>query len=168
MYQEMKSKQIKQYQKDLTMQFTNQQQAGTEEANGFKCTKYTADFKDNDGSKGSGSYWVNSDEIIVRAVMTSKRRFKTTETTMNITNLKVGDQPDELFEVPAGYSSMGLGALMGNAFGKSQEDAPEAHSGDQPKTDDPEQQSANDGAAADNAVKNVRNALKGLFNRNKN
>lgn len=158
MFQEVKSKRIKQYQKDMNMQFTNQQKVGMEEANGFKCAKYTADFDDNNGTKGTGTYWINSDDIMVRAVMTSKRRRKTTETTTDITNLQVGDQPDDLFEVPEGYKSFGLGALLGNSQQNSQEPRPQS---DQERA----QNESNDETTEEGRGKNVRKALKGLFGR---
>lgn len=166
MFQEVKSKRIKQYQKDLTMRFSNQQKVGTEEANGYKCTKYTADFKDNDGNEGTGTYWITADDIMVRADMTSKRRRKTTQTTLNLTNLKVGDQADELFEVPAGYNSLGFGALMGNAMRQSrQNDRPRS---DQERAQNGDADEQTEEPAEKGRGKNVRNALKGLFGGGKN
>jgi len=160
MYQEVNSKRAnKQFQNSATMQFTNQQELGTEEANGFMCTKYTADFADEAGNTGNGTYWVNSDNIVVRAVMTTKRRRKTTETTMDLTNVQVGDQPDELFEVPANYQSLGLGGLFrqsrNNNSNASQDPDTTAQSDEAPPEDAPEE----------GRGKNVRKALKGIFGR---
>lgn len=161
MFQEVKSKRIKQYQKDMNLQFTNQQQTGTETVNGFSCTRYTADFTDDEGTKGTGTYWINSDDIMIRAVMTSKRRRRTTETTIDLSNLKVGDQPDELFEVPGSYQSLGFGSLMGNAMRPSRNDRPVSDQEREPEMQDeqaPESENGNDGQG-----KNIRKALKGLF-----
>lgn len=111
-YQEVKSGGIEQFRSDMDTNITNQQEVGTEQMNGYECTKYTADFSGTDGTTGSGTFWVNSDEIVVRAVMTAQEGNQTVDTVMDLTDLDVSDQPDELFEVPEGYQSFGLEALM--------------------------------------------------------
>jgi len=41
-----------------------------------------------------------------------KRRRKVERTVTNLTDIEQGDQPDELFEIPASYQAISLGALF--------------------------------------------------------
>jgi len=124
-YQELSSKRLKQYQSNAGMEFTNQQQVGSETVNGYDCKKYTAQYRDNDGNTGDGTYWVNSDNLVVRAEWTHKQRRRTHETILNLTNIQMGDQDDSLFELPQGYNSLGLGNMFRDAMrGSSRQDRP--------------------------------------------
>lgn len=168
MYQEVKSKRIKQYQSNMGVEFSNQQKLGRETVNGIQTTKYSADYKDNDGQTGTGVYWVTDDEIVIKGEMQLQRRRKTIETTWELTDLKIADQPDELFEVPAGYNSLGLGGLFSNAMKQSrQNDRPKsdqemaaeaANDSGSEQTSDQAEEPAEDG-------RNVRKALGKLFRR---
>jgi len=159
MYQKLNSKRAqKRIQSGTLMSFTNQQELGRENVNGYDCTKYTADFEDPSGTSGTGTYWISDDKIMVRAIMNSKRRRKTTETVMNVTNIKVGDQPDELFEIPAGYSSLGFGSLLR----QSQESN---NTSDQVEDTSQPEQAPTEEQPEEGRGKNMRKALKGLFGR---
>ena len=166
MYQEVKTKRIKQYQNNTKMAFSNQQKVGQETVNGYNTTKYTADFEDEDGKVGSGEFWVTGDEIVVRAVMQHKRRRRVEETTMDLTNLKIADQPDELFEKPAGYKPLGFGGMFSEAMRQSRSE--DSQSSQSEPAEAPAESMADDGADADTEEgrgKRARKALGRLFGR---
>lgn len=165
MYQEVKTKRIKQYQSNMGIEFTNQKTIGRETVNGYETTKYTADYKDNDGQTGTGTYWITDDQIPVKTVMQIQRRRKVTETSMELSNLKVVDQPDELFEVPATYNSLNLGGLFSNAMQQPRNNQPlsDQEQAEQ-QTKGTTDQATDDGAQQEEGRgKNVRKALGRLF-----
>jgi hypothetical protein len=167
MYQEVNQKRVKQYQANLNARFSNQQELGSESVNGYQATKYSADYQDDDGQSGTGLFWVTDDGIVIRSEMQFKRRRSVEETTINLTNLKVGDQPDELFQAPAGYSSLGLGSLFGNAMrGGQNQNRNNGPVSDQERAQDPaysdEEQAAEPEPQESNG-KRARKALGRLF-----
>ena len=124
MYQEVEAKTLDGYQNNMEFSFTNQKEVGRENVNGYDTTKYTADYKDNDGEVGSGTFWVTDDDIIVRTVMKLQHDGKSEEDITNLTDLKVADQPNELFEIPAGYNTLNLKDLFSEAMEESATSAP--------------------------------------------
>ena len=177
MFQEVKNKRIEQYRQDTDMRFENQKKVRSESANGYPATVYTADFVNGEGKQGSGTFWVTRDNIVVRAVLETQERRKMVESTMNLTNLQVGDQPDELFEVPSNYKSFGLGGLFSNAMRQSREPRRNETETEQPDTGSVEQpmvdQSADTASSAPDSAddeqptrrKEMRKALGRLFGR---
>lgn len=162
MYQEVKTKRIKKYQDNAKLTFSNQQKVGQETVNGYNTTKYTADFEDEDGKIGSGEFWVTGDAIVVRAVMQHQRRRRTEQTTMDLTNLKIADQPDELFEKPAGYRPLGFGGMFSEAMRQSRSDNAQ---GSQPDNAEAPAETVNDDSAEpeEGRGKRARKALGRLF-----
>ncbi len=112
MYKTISGKQVRKFQGNMGMEFSNQQEVGRETVNGVSTTKYTADQVDPQGNSGTGTYWVTDGGILVRSEVEVKRRRKVERTTTNLTDLKIGDQPNELFEIPASYQTMSLGSLF--------------------------------------------------------
>jgi len=119
MYKTIRGKSLKKFQTNWGMEYTNQQELGRETVNGVSTTKYSADHVDPDGRNGSGTYWVTDGGILVRSEMEVKRRRKTERTTTNLTNIQMGDQPDELFEIPATYKPISLGSLFSGGNGQN-------------------------------------------------
>ena len=112
MYKTMSGKSLKKFQGTMKMEYSNQQEVGSETVNGVSTTKYTADHVDPQGKSGTGTYWVTDGGILVRSEVEVKRRRKVERTVTNLTDIEQGDQPDELFEIPASYQAISLGALF--------------------------------------------------------
>jgi len=170
MYQEVSAKQMKRFRSDYGIQMTNQQELGRETVNGMSTTKYTADHQDSDGRAGSGTYWVTDNGIMVRSETLTQRRRREIKTTVDFTNIVEGDQPDELFEVPANYQSFGLGALFSGG-GRNANRGNDGPISDQERaqnqtSDDSYDESYDDGQSAEEPEtrgKKARKALGRLF-----
>jgi hypothetical protein len=78
-------------------------EVGKETLDGHATTKYKLLMKD--GSAG-GFIWITGEGIPVKMDMLSKSGGEKTRVTMTLSNLKVGAQDPQLFEVPADYSAM--------------------------------------------------------------
>ena len=92
-------------------------EVGPETVNGIKATKSKVVMTDSKGNKMGGFMWRTSDGIAVKTDILAigsgnKMRMKS-----ELTNLKVGHQDPALFEIPAGYAPMSMGAMMGGAMG---------------------------------------------------
>jgi outer membrane lipoprotein-sorting protein len=79
---------------------------GSETIDGHKVDKYKSIFEDAKGNRGGGYYWITKDGIPLKMDMVFKDGEKKHRMTMTLKELKVGPQPDSLFEIPAGYSGM--------------------------------------------------------------
>ena len=89
---------------------------GSETIEGHATTKYKLLMKDGDAG---GFMWITQDGIPVKMDMLSKSGRKKTRMTVTLTNLQIGPQDAQLFELPGGYSAMpSMGNLRG-AFGLS-------------------------------------------------
>lgn len=75
---------------------------GTETVNGRSCEKWEIT-----GPQGKQTVWI--DQTLHFPI----RSASSDGNTMDLTNVKEGSQPASLFEVPAGYSKMDLGGMMG-------------------------------------------------------
>jgi len=89
---------------------------GSETVNGVKTTKSKVIMTGARGVKMGGFIWTSKDGITVKldAISVdkkSKERFK-----IELKNLHIGKQNPALFEIPAGYTKMGMGG-MGNLMG---------------------------------------------------
>ena len=86
---------------------------GTESIEGFEVTKYKMLLKD--GSAG-GFIWITQEGIPVKMDMLSKSGREKSRMTMTLTNLTIGAQDPQLFELPADYNAMpSFGFGGGNA-----------------------------------------------------
>jgi len=88
-------------------------QVGIETVAGFEATKYKMLMRD--GSAG-GFIWITTEGIAVKMDMLSKAAGTKTRMTMTLSNVQIGAQDPQLFEVPEGYTSMP--AMGGLGFGK--------------------------------------------------
>ena len=76
-------------------------QLGSETVNGIKCNKYELT---DDGEKVT--YWIaKKEELPVRII--------TSETEVNYRNIRTGNQPDQLFQIPAGYRKLVMPQIPG-------------------------------------------------------
>jgi hypothetical protein len=86
----------------------------SETVGGYRTDKYEVTVTEPEGGSFSGTVWVTDERIPVRMEMADEggRLF-----VMEQTNIEIGAQPDELFEIPAGYAKLDLGGL-GAVFGE--------------------------------------------------
>jgi len=85
--------------KDLEKEATR---LGSETVNGIKCNKY--ELTDDEG--GKITYWISKkDNIPVRIV--------TPDSEVNYRNIRFSHQPDQLFQIPAGYRKFALPKMPG-------------------------------------------------------
>lgn len=97
---------------DLSNAKVEATEVGTETINGVKTRKLKVIVTTDKGKMG-GFFWKTPDDILVKSDLIaidkgSKMRMKS-----ELTNLKIGPQDPALFEIPAGYRSMSMGAMMG-------------------------------------------------------
>ena len=86
---------------------------GTETIEGFETTKYKMLLE---GGSAGGFIWITQEGIPVKMDMLSKSGRKKSRITMTLTNLTIGAQDPQLFELPADYSAMpSFGFGGGNA-----------------------------------------------------
>lgn len=90
---------------------------GTETVNGIKTTKSKVVMTDSKGNKMGGFMWTTPDGIAVKTDILAIGNGNKMRMKSELTNLKVGPQDPALFEIPAGYSPMGMGGMMGGAMG---------------------------------------------------
>jgi len=87
---------------------------GSDAIEGHATTKYKLLMKD--GSAG-GFIWITDDGIAIKMDMLSKEGGKKTRMTVTLTNLKVGPQDAQLFELPSGYAAMPSMGNLSGSFG---------------------------------------------------
>ena len=93
--------------------FSEASKVGRETINGFDCTKYKAKFKDKQGGKGGGYYWVSDEGILMKVDMIyQSRKQKGQRMIFEMRDVQIGPQDPSQFEVPANYSKMGFGSMM--------------------------------------------------------
>jgi hypothetical protein len=114
MYKEVAADQVQITGANLS--FSEVSEIGTENINGHDCTKYRAKFKDAQGGKAGGYYWVSNDGILMKVDMIYKsRKQKGERMTFEMRDLEVGPQDPSYFEVPSNYSSMGFSMARGSS-----------------------------------------------------
>jgi len=69
-----------------------------------------------DGTAG-GFIWITSDGVPVKMDMLSKSGGEKTRITMTLTNLKIGAQDPQLFEVPGDYKALPKFGVAGGLSG---------------------------------------------------
>ncbi len=141
---------------------------GREEINGFSTTRYRMRAENTDGSVVAGQIWLTEDNIAVQTRMSVESGAQTGEILISLQDLKIGDQPDNLFEIPAGYQQFNVSGIPGAAFG----DADRASNPDDPSFADELTDAVQEGvedALVEETQRGVRDAvsrrLRGLFDR---
>lgn len=82
---------------------------GRETVNGIPATKYRAIAPEQDGKAMRGYMWITADGIPVRMDLADGKD----RVLMELRDLAVGPQPAALFEPPAGYQRLAIGAGSG-------------------------------------------------------
>ena len=147
---------------------------GDEEVNGQRTTKYEITVRDPGGQTAAGTLWATSQMIPVKMDMVVDGG---EHVVVELRDIEIGPQPDELFEVPAGFTRLSLGNLgaiaegfqgaAGGAAGSPQRGAPGAAADPSPAEDgaaDGATEAATEGVR-DGVRENVGRRLRGIFNR---
>ncbi|HXH72085.1 MAG TPA: DUF4412 domain-containing protein [Mariprofundaceae bacterium] len=90
---------------------------GEETINGIPTQKSKVIMTAKDGSKMGGFWWTTKDGIVVKMDMIAKDKGSKMRMKIELSKLKVGKQPASLFEIPSGYSKMGMPGMGGSGGG---------------------------------------------------
>lgn len=93
---------------------------GTETKLGRTVTKRKVIVKNGEGVKEGGFYWIDSDNIMLEYAFVFVREGEKQKIHYVVTDLNVGSQPDDLFDLPSGYKkggAMGMFSSIGDAAG---------------------------------------------------
>ena len=99
------------YSGDFSRDTVLHEKLGEETVNGIKAVKNKVTVKDPQSGEFEGLMWLSEDGIIVK--------METDQMTLDLKNIKMGKQDPQVFEVPAGYSKMGMpgmGGMLGSMF----------------------------------------------------
>jgi len=114
MYMEMpigQSDTKKEEKTDLSAYKIEQTPMGQETVNGVVLNKGKMIMTGKDGSKMGGFMWTTKEGIIAKMDALSVEKGKKDRFKLEMTNLKIGKQPADLFEIPKGYEKMDMGAM---------------------------------------------------------
>lgn len=147
--------------------FSEASEVGRETIDGFDCTKYKAKFKDKQGGKGGGYYWVSDEGILMKVdVIYQSRKQKGQRMVFAMRDVQIGPQDPNEFEVPANYSKMGFGNMIGQMGQNPQAQGNNGQQYEEPGLDEQIGDVVEDEteqAVVDEARVSVRKGLKKLF-----
>lgn len=109
-----------------TMEVVEFVEIGDEDVDGYDTTKYRVVARDKRGEQMTGHYWITEERIPVRMEMDFQMEEGPTHVIVRIEDLSIGDHPDSLFEVPAGYNKLDRSMMpdFGNrGFGERMKDS---------------------------------------------
>lgn len=86
---------------------------GREELNGLMTTKSKVIMTGKDGSKMGGFWWISDEGVLVKMDVISVEKGEKLRMKRELRNIEVGRQSPDLFEIPAGYTSMSMGLASG-------------------------------------------------------
>jgi len=135
---------------------------GPDTVNGMETTKHkTIAKRTGSEDKFGGFSWQTADGIVVKMDLISVEQGKKERFKLELTNLAVGAQDPQLFEVPAGYqktsmAGFGLGAMGGAMGGDKEAQVPEPPAA--PAKDAPPKE-----GGMGETLKGVGKGLKGLL-----
>lgn len=112
-YMEMDMKEGKKQSKDINDCDIRQKSVGQETVNGLRTTKNKISMTCPGDNAYDGTMWVTKDGIMVKMDATLTGRDVKGTMKIELKNIKIARQDPKLFEIPAGYSKMGLGGLFG-------------------------------------------------------
>lgn len=167
MYRELDTKALQEA-GSADFDFSEASEIGREAINGYDCTKYKTKFKDKQGGKGGGYYWVSDDGIIMKVDMIfQNRKQKGQRMVLEMLELEIGPQDPSEFEVPDNYSKMGLGGMLGRMGQNPQARANGGQQNEEPdfgeQVGDAAEEDEAEGAVVDKARNSVRKGLGKLF-----
>ena len=149
--------------------FSEASEVGRERINGHDCTKYKAMFKDKQGGTGGGYYWVSDEGILMKVNMIyQSRKLKGQRMVFVMSDVQIGPQDPSQFEVPANYSKMGFGSMMGQMGQDPQLQGNNGQPYEEPDLDEQVGDAVEDEAeqaVVDEARNSVRKGLSKLFKR---
>ncbi len=96
---------------DLSAYKIDQTPMGQETLNGIVMNKGKMIMTGKDGSKMGGFMWTTKEGIIAKLDALSVEQGKKDRFKLEMTNLKIGKQPANLFEIPKGFEKMDMGAM---------------------------------------------------------
>jgi hypothetical protein len=111
---------------------------GREEVNGIMTTKSKVIMTGADGSKMGGFWWTSDDGLLVKMDVISVDKGEKLRMKRELSNISIGAQPRDLFEIPSGYTTMSMG-LAGGVLGMPAASG-EANAGEQPAEAKPAEQ----------------------------
>lgn len=114
MYMEMSMGQSvakKEEKTDLSAYKIEQTPMGQETLNGIVMNKGKMIMTGKDGSKMGGFMWTTKEGIVAKMDALSIEKGKKDRFKLEMSNLKIGKQPADLFEIPKGYEKMDMGAM---------------------------------------------------------
>lgn len=97
-----------------------QTEEGKEEINGYATTKYKGIFRDPQGRKGGGYFWLTEEHgIPIKSDIIQNTADGKMRVHMELTDLELGPQPASLFEVPQSYQAMpgNMSGMLGGSSG---------------------------------------------------
>ncbi|MEM7430607.1 MAG: DUF4412 domain-containing protein [Pseudomonadota bacterium] len=115
--------------------FSDIKEVGRETVDGVDCRKIKAKFKDAEGTKSRGHYWVSDDGVLMKIDMTYRNKGRKGERLiLTMRDVVVGSQDAEHFEVPADYReiSLSMSSVIPSGTG-DQSDGGDATMGDKVK-----------------------------------
>lgn len=86
---------------------------GEETLNGVKVTKYKTIATSTDGKKYGGFSWRTKDGINLKQDLLYKEGNEKKRMLTELSNLQIGRQDPQLFEIPEGFSKFDMGGMMG-------------------------------------------------------
>ena len=129
---------------DLSDYRVEQTVVGPDTIEGLKTTKYKVVMTDKKGNRQTGLMWATKDGIMVRLEAEGEHDGKKMKMKNYLRNIKIAKQDPKLFEIPAGYTSMG--SVMDMMRG-AQEDARKAQEDADRKAKEAEAKRAKEEAA---------------------
>lgn len=129
---------------DLSDYKVEQTVIGPDTIEGLKTTKYKVVMTDKKGNRQTGLMWATKDGIMVRLEAEGEHDGKKMKMKNYLRNVHIAKQDPKLFEIPAGYTSMG--SVM-DMFRGAQEDARKAQEDADRKAKEAEAKRAKEEAA---------------------
>lgn len=133
--------------------FSEVSETGREVVSGYDCTKYRAKFTDAKGGRAGGYYWVSDDGILMKVDMIYQSSGRKGERmVLTLSDVKIGEQDPQYFELPSNYSKFGFNMSMGQPPGAQNS---QSSSGNEDPSEDSGLGEAMGEAAKDEAEKTV-------------
>ena len=111
MYMEAPGNKASQDKTDLSGYQIEQTQVGEETINGTVMNKSKIIMTGSDGTKMGGFMWMMKEGILAKIDAIAVEKGQKARFKMEQTNIKIGKQPAELFEIPKGFEKLDMGGM---------------------------------------------------------
>ncbi|ULA68048.1 MAG: conserved exported protein of unknown function [Nitrospira sp.] len=111
MYMEAPGNKTSQDKTDLSGYHIEQTSLGEETVNGVVMNKSKIIMTGNDGTKMGGFMWTTKEGILAKIDALAVEKGQKARFKMEQTNIKIGKQPAELFEIPKGFEKLDMGGM---------------------------------------------------------